>query len=129
MSSRILVVDDDPVQCRCVAIGLKVEGFEVLETTNAERALEELGRSRFDAVVVDLMMPGINGLQMCRLLKTQEPDLPVVLTSGYHVSQRQLDLAGIGHALFVPKPFSAERLARILRTRLAQDRSPSTSLG
>jgi CheY-like chemotaxis protein len=101
-----------------MAIGLKVEGFDVVEALSGSEGLDELGNSAVDAAVVDLMMPGMNGLEMCRVLKQRFPNLAVVLTSAYHLSQRQLDLAGIGHAVFLGKPFTVERLASAVRERL-----------
>jgi DNA-binding response OmpR family regulator len=118
MPKKVLVIDDDPSQCRCMAIGLRVEGFEVIEALSGAQALEGLNQSEVDAAVVDLMMPGMNGLEMCRLLKEKFPRMGVVLTSAYHLSQRQLELAGIGHAVFIGKPFTMEKLARLVRQRL-----------
>lgn len=118
MPKKVLVVDDDPSQCRCMAIGLRVEGFEVVEALSGAQALDGLSADEVDAAVVDLMMPGMNGLEMCRVLKERFPCVGVVLTSAYHLSQRQLDLAGIGHAVFLGKPFTMEKLARVVRQRL-----------
>ena len=126
MPKRVLIVDDDPSQCRCMAIGLCVEGFEVLEALSGAEAIEELSSGSVDAAVVDLMMPGMNGLEMCRVLKERYPRIGVVLTSAYHLSQRQLELAGISHATFLGKPFTMEKLARVVRQRLdAEDQSPA----
>ncbi len=118
MTKKVLVVDDDPSQCRCMAIGLRVEGFEVIEALSGSQALTNLEADHVDAAVVDLMMPGMNGLEMCRVLKQRYPDVSIVLTSAYHLSQRQLDLAGIGHAVFIGKPFTVERLAAAVRERI-----------
>lgn len=123
MPKKVLVVDDDPSQCRCMAIGLRVEGFEVVEALSGSQALEDLSESSVDAAVVDLMMPGMNGLEMCRVLHERYPQMSLVLTSAYHVSQRQLDLAGIGHAVFLGKPFTIEKLARVVRQRLTSSDS------
>jgi CheY-like chemotaxis protein len=107
-----------------MAIGLRVEGFEVVEALSGAQALNGLADTDVDAAVVDLMMPGMNGLEMCRVLKERFPDVTVVLTSAYHVSQRQLELAGIGHAVFIGKPFTMEKLARIVRQQIASETPP-----
>jgi CheY-like chemotaxis protein len=117
-SKKILVVDDDPSQCRCMAIGLRVEGFDVVEALSGVQALANLEADEVDAAVIDLMMPGMNGLETCRVLMQKFPRVRVVLTSAYHLSQRQLDLAGIGDAVFLGKPFTVERLASAVRERL-----------
>jgi CheY-like chemotaxis protein len=111
-----------------MAIGLRVEGFEVVEALSGAQALEGLEQNEVHAAVVDLMMPGMNGLEMCRVLKERFPRIGVVLTSAYHLSQRQLELAGIGHAVFIGKPFTMEKLARLVRQRLEMiESTPATA--
>lgn len=131
MGKSILVVDDDASQCRCMAVGLRVEGHEVIEAAGGDEALKLAAKNEVDVVVVDLMMPGMNGLELCRVLKERHPNIGLVLTSAYHLSQRQLELAGIGHALFVGKPFTVDRLAGAVRAQsgAAPDPLPSTGTG
>lgn len=130
MAERILIVDDDASQCRCMAIGLNVEGFEVVEARSGDEALEALDTGPFDVAVVDLMMPGMNGLELCRVMKQRYPGIGVVLTSAYHLSQRQLDLAGIGHAMFLGKPFTLDRLAKTVRDHVPRSTpEPPTPAG
>lgn len=116
---RVLVVDDDASHARVVAIGLRVEGFDVELTHNADEALRLLGGEPYDAAVVDLMLPGTNGIQLARLVREQHPRTRVILTSAYHLSERQLVRADCGAVGFVPKPFDLGELARFLRAKLA----------
>ncbi len=92
---RILVVDDDANQARVTAIGLRIEGFDVETAEDADGALGLLASRAFDLAVVDLMMPGTNGIQLARLLRERHPTTRVVLTSAYHLSERQLDPRGL----------------------------------
>ena len=85
---------------------------------NAEGALGWLSNGAFDLAVVDLMMPGINGIQLARTLREQHPKTRVVLMSAYHLSERQLLRADCGAVGFVPKPFDLSELARFLRSKL-----------
>jgi DNA-binding response OmpR family regulator len=101
---RVLVVDDDSSHARVVAIGLRVEGFDVELTHNADEALRLLADERFDAAVVDLMLPGTNGIQLARLFRERHPCTRVVLTSAYHLSERQLVRADCGAVGVVTKP-------------------------
>ena len=64
-------------------------------------------------------MPGTNGIQLARLVREQHPQTRVVLTSAYHLSERQLVRADCGAVGFVPKPFDLTELARFLRGKLA----------
>jgi two-component system KDP operon response regulator KdpE len=117
---RVLVVDDEANHARVMAIGLRIEGFEVATAADAEAALGMLATESFDAAIVDLMMPGTNGIQLARVLRDRHPATRVVLTSAYHLSEPQLVRADCGAVGFVPKPFDLSELARFLRGKLAR---------
>lgn len=123
MRSRILVVDDEANQRRTLAIGLRLEGFDVLEAADGEEALELLDGETPDLAIVDLMMPGINGLDLARRLRFRHPLVGIVLTSAYHLSERQVERAGVGALGFVPKPYDIAELAVFLRDKLADPQS------
>jgi DNA-binding response OmpR family regulator len=114
-----LVVDEETNQARAMAIGLRGEGFDVETVPNADRALAILSAGPFDLAMVDLMMPGTNGIQLARLVREQHPRLRVVLTSAYHLSEPQLMRADCGAVGFVPKPFNLTELARFLKAKLS----------
>ena len=116
---KLLVVDDEANHARVMAIGLRIEGFEVETAHDAESALAQLRAQPFDLAIVDLMMPGTNGIQLARLVRERHPQTQVVLTSAYHLSERQLVRADCGAVGFVPKPFDLSELARFLRAKLA----------
>jgi DNA-binding response OmpR family regulator len=122
---RILVVDDEANHVRVMAIGLRLEGFEVVTASDANGALGLLSAEPFDLAVVDLMMPGTNGIQLARLVRERHPRIRVVLTSAYHLSEPQLVRADCGAVGFVPKPFDLTELARFLRAKLScEEASP-----
>lgn len=130
---KVLVVDDEANHARVMAIGLRIEGFEVETAGDAEGALRQLAEQPFDLAIVDLMMPGTNGIQLARLVRERHSPTQVVLTSAYHLSERQLVRADCGAVGFVPKPFDLTELARFLRAKLAAvdptaigDGSPAT---
>jgi DNA-binding response OmpR family regulator len=115
---RVLVVDDETNHARVMAIGLRIEGFDVDTASDAEGAMGRLASEVFDLAIVDLMMPGTNGIQLARLMRERFPHTRVVLTSAYHLSERQLVRADCGAVGFVPKPFDLTELARFLRGKL-----------
>jgi DNA-binding response OmpR family regulator len=115
---KVLVVDDEANHARVMAIGLRIEGFEVETSQDAESALAQLATATFDLAIVDLMMPGTNGIQLARAVRDRFPHTRVVLTSAYHLSERQLVRADCGAVGFVPKPFDLTELARFLRAKL-----------
>jgi DNA-binding response OmpR family regulator len=115
---RVLVVDEQDSQARLVAIGLRVEGFEAETAAGSDAALARLEAQPFDVAILDLMLPGMNGIQLARVVRERHPGTCVVLTSAYHLSERQLARADCGATGFVPKPLDLSELARFLRAKV-----------
>ncbi len=115
---RVLVVDDEANHTRVLAIGLRIEGFEVVTACDGDTAIAALKDAPVDIAILDLMMPGTNGIQLARKLRERFPEMRVVLTSAYHLSERQLLRADCGAVGFVPKPYDLSELARFLRAKL-----------
>jgi DNA-binding response OmpR family regulator len=109
-----LIVEEQANQARVMAIGLRLEGFDVETAAGSTEALDRLGARSFDIAVVDLMLPGTNGIQLARIVRDRHPQTRVVLMSAYHLSERQLARADCGAAGFVPKPLDLGELARFL---------------
>jgi len=116
---RVLLVDDEANHTRVMAIGLRVEGFEVETASDAEGALRLLATVPFDLAIVDLMMPRTNGLQLARMVRERHPGMCVVLTSAYHLSEPQLSRADCGAVGFIAKPCDLTELARFLKAKLS----------
>lgn len=115
---RVLVVDDEENQIRILSIGLRLEGFDVCAAQSAEEAMDLLREETVELALLDLMMPGTNGLELARQLRCSHPEIRVVLTSAYHLSERQLARADCGVVGFVPKPFQMAELAGFLRAKM-----------
>src|SRR5215468_536079 len=110
MSERVLVVDDDLTVADVVRRYLERDGYKVLLAADGEAALRLAGEHKPDLVVLDLMLPGIDGLEVCRRLRT-ESDVPVImLTALGEESDRVLGLQ-LGADDYVTKPFSPRELA------------------
>lgn len=116
----VLIVDDEENHRRSLAIGLRMEAFDVHEAADGAEALRfiETGGSA-DFAIIDLMMPGINGLDLARRLRNHRPEVQVLLTSAYHLSERQVERAGVGAVGFLPKPYHLDELVGFLRRKLA----------
>ena len=118
MQHRVLVVDDEENQRQTLSIGLKHEGFEVYTASSATEALASLTAvGGFEVAVIDLMMPGLNGLELARQIGRLYPGIRVVLASAYHLSARQFERANCGACAFIPKPYSLPDLCRALRAK------------
>ena len=83
MTGRVLIVDDDPEMCRLLAAGLARRGFEASWQTSATAALGALERAEVDAIVADVNMPEVNGLELCERITANRPHVPVALLTGF----------------------------------------------
>lgn len=126
MQHRVLVVDDEENQRQTLSIGLKHEGFEVYTASSALDAVKKLSEvDGIEVAVIDLMMPGINGLDLARQIGRLHPGIRVVLASAYHLSARQFERADCGACAFIPKPYQLPDLCRALRGKSQPVASPS----
>jgi len=116
---RVLIIDDEENQRKVLGIGLKVEGFEVLAASSGDDALQLLATHRVDVALVDLMIPGMNGLEVSRQIVRLYPNMRVFLASAYHLSARQMDRADCGASGFIPKPYKLADLCNVLRAKPA----------
>lgn len=123
------MIDDDAAAARQLAIALAVEGVETRQVSGAIEALAELERGPVDLVLLELMLPGINGIELARMLRSRFPDLRIVLTGSYHLSERQLRNSDCGALAFVPKPFEASTVAGFLRSKIPSSPPSSARLG
>lgn len=115
---RILVVDDDPAVRGALERALRLGGYEVTAAENGPAALQSLQLSPPDAIILDLGLPGVDGLEVCRRLRSAGDDTPVlILTARDAVSDRVLGLDA-GADDYLVKPFALAELEARLRALL-----------
>jgi two-component system response regulator MprA len=129
---RILVVDDDRAVRESLRRSLAFNGYSVDLAQDGQEALEMITSERPDALVLDVMMPRMDGLQVCRHLRSTGDDLPIlVLTARDSVSERVAGLDA-GADDYLPKPFALEellaRMRALLRRTAFDDRTESATL-
>jgi CheY-like chemotaxis protein len=123
---RVLIVDDEENQRRTLSIGLKLEGFEVVVAGSSTDALRLLAASPpIDLALIDLMMPGLNGLELSRQIRQMFPHVRTVLSSAYHLSAHQVERADCGAVGFVPKPYRLAELSSFLRAKVKPAQTPA----
>ena len=111
--TRVLVVDDEPPIVRAVAANLRVRGFEVLTASSGEAALTAVETHQPDCIVLDLGLPGIDGLEVLRRLRTWT-QVPVVVLTAIDSERDKVTALDLGADDYVTKPFGvAELMARI----------------
>lgn len=123
-SERILVVDDRQNVRDSVSQILKLLGFKVLTAPDGRSAVEIYSNSeeKIDLVILDLQMPGMNGLEAFAKLKQVDPNVAVVLSSGYGREKMVAQAALSGIAGFIKKPYRMEQLSEVIRSALAKKR-------
>ncbi|MGH2801109.1 MAG: response regulator transcription factor, partial [Thermoleophilaceae bacterium] len=111
---RVLIVDDDVKMAAAIRRGLRFEGLVVDVASGGEQALRMVGPTEYDAIVLDVMMPGLDGFETCRRLRAEGVWVPVLMLTARHaVEDRVRGLDG-GADDYLTKPFSlAELLARL----------------
>jgi DNA-binding response OmpR family regulator len=115
MSVRALVVEDEPAIRDVIAHALRSDGYEVVEAETGEAALELGARERFDVLLLDVMLPGISGVEVCRRLRASTAgDVPILLLTARGGETDRVVGLDAGADDYVPKPFSTpELLARV----------------
>jgi CheY-like chemotaxis protein len=123
---RFLVVDDEPLVRAALDRLLRRGGHEVLLAEGGRAGLEVLARERgrIDAVFLDLMMPDVSGAEVLRLLRADEPELPVIVSSGFAGEGEAERLAGEPGVQVLPKPFSLAELNRVLAAAFPPGKGP-----
>lgn len=127
MSERILVVEDETPIADAVAYALREAGYEVDSLTDGDAALVAARREPYDLMVLDLMLPGTSGLDVCRALRA-EGDLPIVMLTARDAELDRVLGLEVGADDYVTKPFSLVELVsrvRALLRRRALDRGNS----
>ena len=115
---RILVIDDEPRILGFLARGLEAEGFTVDIADNGTSALRCARTNHHDLVLLDLLLPGVDGLTLLQELNRDRPDLPVVIVSARSDLPTKLRGFGLGASDYVSKPFSFEELVARIRVAL-----------
>ena len=123
MSRRVLVVDDDPRLLHIVAMYLGIEGYDVALASDGEKALEEIDRQAPDLIILDIMMPGIDGIETCRRIRANAAtkEVPVLMFSALSGDDdvERARLAGANH--LITKPFNLVGLGSVVKSFFAPE--------
>jgi DNA-binding response OmpR family regulator len=119
----VLVVDDDPTVREVVVSYLRAEQYDVDEAADGETALSRIGHARPDLVVLDVMLPGLDGLEVCRRLRTSD-DVPIILLTAMGSETDRVVGLELGADDYVTKPFSPRELTLRVASVLRRAREP-----
>jgi two-component system response regulator AtoC len=105
MSYSVLVVDDEELTLRTISRGLRQEGFEVLTAASGESALKMFREEKPDLTLLDIVLPGIDGVEVLRQIKEGNPASIVIMMSAYHLVDRAVEAMKLGAYDYLVKPF------------------------
>ena len=117
MAERVLIADDDPGILDVVTYALKKEGYHADGVESGKSALEALRRDSYDLLILDLMMPGMSGLEVCRALR-QKSRIPILMLTAKDAELDRVLGLEIGADDYVTKPFSVPELVSRVRAML-----------
>ena len=117
---RVLLVDDEPDIVSVLKQGLKLNGFEVDGFTDPGTALEQFRPGYYDCIVSDVKMPNLNGFQLCRKIREQDPEVKIYLLSAFDIYAKEAEAVfpTLGSkSSFIKKPIRYQELAAILKQK------------
>src|SRR5215472_6197283 len=127
MKGRVLVVDDDAALAEMLGIVLRGEGFEPTFVADGDRALEAIRETKPDLILLDLMLPGVDGIDVCRQIRAESGVPIVMLTAKSDTVDVVLGLES-GADDYIVKPFQAKVLIARVRARLRRTDDPAPEM-
>ena len=123
VSPTVLLVDDDPVILRLLEVNFRLDGFEVSTATHGLAAIERAGELHPDAMVLDVMMPGIDGYEVARRVRadTELAGTHLVFLTARTRDDEQMQQLGLADVDRVTKPFDPIALVHLVRSRIGDD--------
>jgi DNA-binding NtrC family response regulator len=120
MSEKILLVDDEKDFLDVMSERIEARGMDVTTADSAEKALKDVESGGFDAIILDLMMPGMDGLQTLKAIKKKNPDLQVILLTGHATVEKGIEAMKLGAMDFLEKPADLDKLTEIIKKAQAR---------
>ena len=124
MGRSILVVEDERILRVTLANDLAEEGYEVISAADGDEGFRQIRRRRFDAALLDLKLPGVDGLKLLKMFKASNPHSAAIMMTAYGTIQSAVAALKAGATDYLLKPFPAEELLVLLRGLLAQQTAP-----
>ena len=120
MTEKVLLVDDEEAFVETLAERMRHRGMEVATSTSGEDALELIDKEPYDVVVLDLQMPGMDGLEALARIKRRQPDVQVVLLTGHATVNKGVEAMKRGAMEFLEKPVDLATLQEIIHKAKAE---------
>ena len=123
---KILIVDDDPAILRLLSTNLKARGYEVLTASNGEESLELVQRDFVDLIILDIMMPKLDGVEVCRRVR-EWSNVPIIILSARGDEKDKVKCLELGADDYLTKPFGIAELMARIKTAFRHRGDPAVS--
>ncbi len=120
MSEKVLLVDDEGDFLEALSQRMTSRGMEVTTTTSAREAIKKVEEGSFDAVILDLMMPEMDGLEVLQTLKQKKPEIQVILLTGHASVAKGIEAMKLGAMDFLEKPAEIKELTEKIKKAQAK---------
>jgi DNA-binding NtrC family response regulator len=120
MTEKVLLVDDEPDFLDSLAERMRARGMDVSTTTSAEEAIRKAETESYDAIVLDLMMPEMDGIEVLQTIKQKRPDVGIILLTGFATLDKGIQAMKLGAMDFVEKPADLKILSEKIKQAHAQ---------
>lgn len=120
MSEKVLLVDDEGEFLEALSQRMTSRGMEVTTTTSAREAIKKVEEGSFDAVILDLMMPEMDGLEVLQTLKQKKPEIQVILLTGHGSVAKGIEAMKLGAMDFLEKPADIKELTEKIKKAQAK---------
>jgi DNA-binding NtrC family response regulator len=120
MTEKVLLVDDEEDFLDTLAERMRARGMNVTTTTSAVDALRMTAAESYDAIVLDLMMPEMDGLEVLKAIKEKRPELQIILLTGHATVEKGIEAMKLGAIDFIEKPADLKTLTEKIRMAQAQ---------
>ncbi|MFZ2447002.1 MAG: sigma-54 dependent transcriptional regulator [Syntrophobacteraceae bacterium] len=120
--AKVFIADDEEAHCSILSRLMRGEGFEVLTINDGKAALDSIASEEPDVLLLDFKMPGMNGMQVLTRVKETNPELPVIMITGYADVAGAVDAMRAGAHDYLAKPFNHYEVVRVVRRALAERR-------
>jgi DNA-binding NtrC family response regulator len=120
MSEKVLLVDDEQEFLNALGERMRLRDMDVSTTTSAKEALRKIEEESYDAIILDLKMPEIGGLEVLKAIKARHPELQIILLTGHGTVQAGVEAMKLGAVDFLEKPADLEALTKKIHEAKAQ---------
>lgn len=124
---KILVIDDEDIVIKSTLRTLQKDDYDIEYAYSGETALGMLPKTRYDLVITDLMMPGINGIEVLKRIKKEFPEITVIMFTGFATVESAREALKLGAFDYVPKPFTPDELREVVKNAIKAREQASDS--